>query len=423
MTRGSPIAQQQAVRVLRVELHQADDEKIRRVAAMLDHVSDATGKQAILDPLRPRLRQLKTVRPLRFTRLLFTPFEPLIVTARAWKPGEATVPRNALGALALLVRTSLEPDVAQIDATIAGQASDTMQVITRAGAVLWPRAGEILAACTAPPPDWQRTGVRDALFLPLVHAMATVLRCGPQLRDLQRDADVAALAANETAIRAIIETLADQPPEGCVMVAQLILLQSPAAAPLLRQFIASLTDTAQRVRLNKAMADGTERALTQMESQAGIVEGVGRAPLAEIGDQVRRITRLLREIGQESGGQAHRPRLTAIRKKLDEVCRNRFSDGMTEGLVNPLTGGRGEIDRAGQTRMETCARDLRRLETAVRTVGGSGHYDDLLHKVSETVQTAAASGTLTPVRTFRLIEILTGPEAATALYREDKRRT
>jgi len=78
-----------------------------------------------------------------------------------------------------------------------------------------------------------------------------------------------------------------------------------------------------------------------MESQAGIVEGVGRAPLAEIGDQVRRITRLLREIGQESGGQAHRPRLTAIRKKLDEVCRNRFSDGMTEGLVNPLTGGRG----------------------------------------------------------------------------------
>ena len=73
--------------------------------------------------------------------------------------------------------------------------------------------------------------------------------------------------------------------------------------------------------------------------------------------------------------------------------------------------------------METCARDLRRLETAVRTVGGSGHYDNLLQQASETVQTAGASGTLTPVRTFRLIEILTGPEAATALYREDKRRT
>ena len=68
-----------ASRALRLALHAADDQKIKRITAMLDDVADPAGKQAILDPLRGRLGVLRPERPLRFARLLFTPVDSLIV--------------------------------------------------------------------------------------------------------------------------------------------------------------------------------------------------------------------------------------------------------------------------------------------------------------------------------------------------------
>ena len=53
---------QSAMQAMRHELRAADDEKIRRVTAMLDAVSGVAEKQVLLDPLRTRLR---TIRPPR----------------------------------------------------------------------------------------------------------------------------------------------------------------------------------------------------------------------------------------------------------------------------------------------------------------------------------------------------------------------
>ena len=72
-----------------------------------------------------------------------------------------------------------------------------------------------------------------------------------------------------------------------------------------------------------------------------------------------------------------------------------------------------------QSQMETCARDLRRFEVEIRKAGGSGGYQTLLLRASDAVMAAAKAGNLTPVRKYRLIEILSGSEAATALYRKE----
>jgi hypothetical protein len=292
-------------------------------------------------------------------------------------------------------------------------------VVTEAGEVLWPRAAQILAASTAPPADWSDTGVRNTAYQPLVRAIAAVLRRAPQLRCLLRDADVAALDADERAIAEILRDITDEPAEGCAMIAQLILLQSPRAAPLLRRSVTLSATTAQRALLSKAIAHGTEQALNQMESGTGLVAEIERIHFTDIGDHVRRITAVLSEIGQDTGGSAHVKRLKAIRTKLDEVCRLRFADGLSEGLIQPLTAGSAEVDPAGQVQMEMRARELRKLETVVRTAGGSVNYDALLLQASETVQAASAAGMLTPARKYRLVEILSGPEAATALYRKE----
>jgi hypothetical protein len=419
MENKTPESGQEAARALHSLLSHANDAKIRRVTEMLDGVPDVKARQTIMEPLRPRLKLLKIPHQLRLERLLFIPFEPLIVPAREWRPGDATIPRTILTAIAGVVRAGLGPDAAAIDAMVAGHRTDEIQVVTLAGEALWPRASAILAGSAEAPSDWAKTGVRETLYQPLARIVAAVLCRAPRLRSLLRDADVAVLNARDGTIAEILRTIADEPAEACAMVVQLILLQSPGAAPLLRRFIAANANSAQKALLSAALAQGTEEALAQLDGPTGIAEVIGSAPLGDIGDHVRRIATLLREVGLDTAASAHRPHLKAIRRKLDAACRARFADGMSSGLVQPLTPGSGAVDQAGQIRMETCIRDLRKLETEVRTAGGASGYDDLLVEASDTVHAAAAAGTLTPVRTCRLIELLSGPEAALALYRKE----
>jgi hypothetical protein len=177
-------------------------------------------------------------------------------------------------------------------------------------------------------------------------------------------------------------------------------------------------NTVQKAMLQRALARGMEQGLKRVESQSGVMDEITRAPLATVGDEVRRLATFLHEMSEDTGAAAHRPRLNAMRERLDQVCRKRFANGLAEGVVQPLATASGVLDGTGQTQLETRARDLRSLETVARKVGGAGSYDHLLLQAAETVRVAAKAGTLTPVRTLRLVEILAGSGAAAAMYRE-----
>jgi hypothetical protein len=408
-----------AANALSHELRAADDLKIRRITAMLDEVSDAPGKQAILDPIRARLGALKPIRPLRFPRLLFTPVEPLIVAPRAWRAGDITVPRSVLMSLSNVVRAGFGTETSLIDAMIAGHKTDATQVVTAAGAVMWPRAAEILAASSVPA-DWAETGLRSALYPTLASAIAAVLRRAPQLRCLLLDEALGALETDRRVIEDILRNIADEPADGCAMVLELVLQQAPHAASVLGACVSAVQNPADKAVLQRAMARAMEQVLGRMEGEFGIMDEIARVPLAEVGEDVRRVSTFLRAIGDDSSGSAYRPRIKAIRERLDLACRERFATGIAEGLVQPLAAASGQMDKVGQAQLETCARELRTLETVARKVGGAVKYDNLLVQASKTVQAAAGAGTLTPVRQFRLIEILAGSEAAVALYRKKK---
>lgn len=418
MQNGSSDAGQQAVRALRHELRDADDQKVKRITAVLDEIADPTVNQSILDPFRDRLAVLKPVRPIRFSRVLFVPLDPVIVPARDWKPGDPSVPRTALASMCRVVRAQLAAEAGVIDKIIAGRKADTTQAITLAGERLWPQAAEILAVAPAPA-DWVDTGLRPAVYQPLAVAIAAVLRRGSQLRCLLRDGEVGALEADDGAIRDLLHNITSEPAEGQAMITRLILLQSPHAAPAVRRFMSSSRDLATRTMLQQAMAGGVEHALAKLESDAGFAKDIARVALADAGVEVRRITTLLAEIEEENGAAANRPRLRAIREKLNQACQTRFADGLREGVVTPLAEAAGLMDGAGQIQLENCTRDLRALEIIARRVGSPAHYDRLLAQASDAVLAAAASGTLSPVRKIRLIEILAGPEAAEALYRQE----
>jgi hypothetical protein len=189
-------AAQADVGALRHELGTANDEKIKRVTEILDQVTDPRVNQAILDPLRARLAALNLMRPLRFSRLLFLPLDPLIVPASRWKPDEPSVPRTALAPLIRIVRAGLGSEMVFIERTIAGRRTDATQAIVLAGEALWPCAADILAAASAPD-DWTEAGLSLRVFTPLAQAVSAVLRRGPHLYLLRRDHEIGVLDIDE----------------------------------------------------------------------------------------------------------------------------------------------------------------------------------------------------------------------------------
>jgi hypothetical protein len=404
-----------AVSALRGQLLEADDRKIRRVLAVVDGVSDPAVNQALLDPLRLRLASLKPVRPLRFSRLLFIPLDPLLVPARGWRQREPTVPRSVLTPIARTVRAGLGGVAPYIDKIVAGGEADVTLAITQAGDVLWPRAAEILDQ--APPPeDWPETGLPLAAYRPLAASIAAVFRRAAQLRRLARSEEIGALETDDEAVDNILRNITNEPETGCAMIARLILVRAPHAAAALRRIVASARSQDEKTVMRQAMDRGMEGVLSHMEQDTGFVDGVGHATLSDVGEEVRRVTTLLREIEGDPEFARHWRRLKAIREKLDETCRERFARGINEGLVAPLSALDAPLDAAGQSELESRARDLRKLDAVARKIGGAADYDRQLRLASNAARTAAEAGTLTPMRRLRLVEILEGPEAAAALY-------
>ncbi len=403
---------------MRTQLLAADDAKIARILAVVETAADPNINRMLLDPLRARLAALKPGRTLRFTRLLFIPLDPLIVAAPQWKPGEPAVPRTALDAIAGCVRRALGGEAAVLDAKIEGLKTDAAEVVTATGALLWPRAAEILDGAGVPD-DWGRTGLRHDVWAGLARSVATVLRRAPQLRALIRDSEIGAIETDDRIVRDILRGTANEPPEGCAMLTRLILEQSPRAAALLRRLASLSANPAEKAVLRQAVATGMDCVLTRMEESDGLDAEVGKVSLPDATGEVRRIAVLLKEIEDDPDFAKQRQRVQGIRTKLDLACRARFAEGMEEGLISPLTATADPVDGAGQTRLENRARDLRSLEKSGRKIGGGDSYDRQLAQAAEIVLKAAETGMLTPVRRLRLIEILSGVEAAEALYHLD----
>jgi hypothetical protein len=393
---------------------EADDKKIRRILAVLDGVADPAVNKVLLDPLRERLAVLKPARPLRFARLLFIPMDPLAVPIGAWRPGEPLIPRSILTQLAKITRAGLEELARSVDKIIADGKSDPTQAITDAGEALWPRAAEILA--TAPmPADWAATGCEPASFKPLVAALAAVFRRAPQLRRLALSEDIGALDVDEQAMEGILLNIADESELGCAMIARLILVQSPRAAGLLRRIVAMGRTPIEKAVIQTAMDRGISAVLDDMERTTGFAD-IGHAAAAEVGPAVRRMTTLLREIENDTGSVRHWPRLKPIRARLDQVCRDRITREVGDNLIHPLATASAPIGGQAQTDLESRSRDVRVMEAAARKIAAAPGYDLLLRSATNAVEAAAGAGILTPMRGFRLLEILAGSEAAEALY-------
>lgn len=384
-------------------LSDAPDAHVARAVALVDALPSRGEADQLLAPLRPRLARLRPPRPLRFARLLFLPLDPVIVAPPRWRPNLPAIPRSVLNALAATVRAGPEAPIAAVDALIRTATLPDAETVARAGALLWPHAAALLFR--APPPvGWAETGLGPALYPPLARRVSVVLAQALVLEEQVAEAAVGIVPPRAGPVRAMLADVCQRCPEACPMLVAVLLGRLPQCAGLLDSLAGELGPKIEPL-LRQATVEATEALLSRMEAAGSAEQAVGAGELADSVQDVRRISLLLRRLGESSTAPQLQARLHAVRQRLSAGCRQAFAWAMAEQFLPALRQG------GSAASLEATARRLRELETDARLLGDGEAYDAQLRQAAAAV---AADDARSLVARARLMEIFVGPEAAAA---------
>ncbi len=377
----------EAVEQVQASLAQARDAQVARVVAMVDAMPERGAADALIAPLRPRLAQLRPVRPPGFLRLLFMPLNPVIMPVAEWRRSGVGVPRPALAPLGAAIRAALPDDIGR-----RGEAEGA----EGAAPAPWPEAAAVVAALAAPP-DWcTASGLSPDDFAPVAAIVAAVLAEAQAIERLARQRD----AVDDADIRAILvrSRLRGEAALDSVVLVLLARLAVPAR-------VAALATEATG-------GDGvTGRAIDRLAASLG-PDGAETADVREAAMEAARVAAMLDAL---DGGASpeRRARLEQVRRDADALSRRSFGQAVGHTLALAQAAMTASCDDSAVGAIEACARDLRRLETAGRRLGGGGYYDAQLAEAAALIRTLDAD--LGLADRVRLTEILVGPEQATAL--------
>ena len=409
-----PVGPTHAVNDIRRSLAATENEKLKRVVAVLDTMEVRGSADHVLNAIRPRLHQLRLPRPLRFARLLFMPLDTLIVNVSKWKQSDPTVPRTTLVAIAHTVRAGLGSRATEIGALISGCTTDNTACVEQAGAMLWPAAAEILAARPAPV-GWRETGMPVSIFHALAPAIAMVLQRLPALRDLAARCRDGVLEPNFEMLQGVCEGFETLPSTVQVMVMTLAMNEIPDFTRLLDS---TASQRGKPSLLLRACDQARERHLMRLSAPGGIEGAVVTGHLSMVASQVRRIAGLLAEMQASYQLKEQRAAVQALFGRLDACCQNRFAEDMTGQFLTPLRYVLATGDCAAQPQLESAIRQLRNLETEARSFGGGPVYDRLLRAAADNIVTNCR-GVMGTTQRVRLIELLVGSDEAAALWESE----
>ncbi|HET8995943.1 MAG TPA: hypothetical protein VFN42_04685, partial [Acetobacteraceae bacterium] len=343
------------------ELHKslasAQDAQITQLVAMVDRLRDRGAIDDLVAPFRARLARLRPARPLRFSRLLFNPVDPLIVPAPRWRLESPCLPRTVLAPLAEAAHATMGAEAAQIDAAIAGHSTRDLSVIAQAGALLWPSAAQALLRSGVPAGWVRQTGLSQAMFRHIAANVSAVLDQVLALQTLRAEAEVGAPLRLQVLTTMLRQVNAARP-EALGLLIALVLARLPEAGPLLRKAGTEIGGVAA-VAVRAATEQAKCSLLDRLEAEGGTEALVVGTGLTEVGAAVRRIATLLQSM--ESGGAGSAQRVEQLRQRLDVSCRTRFTAGLQNEFVRSLEALVGSPDDAAVMRLEEAARGLREL--------------------------------------------------------------
>src|SRR5580658_3586567 len=406
-----------AIREVARGLADAGDAQILKVVAMVDAMPERGAADQLIAPLRSRLARLRPPRPLRFARLLFLPLDPLIVPGARWRLDQPAIPRTAIPLLAVAVELELGPLGRTVTATIEGRTTHDLDVIERAGRMLWQGAARILMELECPA-NWETAGLGVPAYKPLARRIGALLFQSGALRRMMADAALGLVPPEADAVRAMFEDAIGREPDVQSMLIALLLARIPEAGPVLVKVAATL-GSRTAVLMRRASEQAADMLLDQLEAPGGAEGQLGGEDLAEVGMTVRRLTSLLKVLDGETMTRERRERLNDVRPRVRAGCEALFTERLTSDLIEPLRAFSADPGAEVLAELETAARGLRMLETEARRAGDEKTYDVLLGRTADMVREMVDQGELDRVGGLRLMEIVAGPDVALALLGEE----
>jgi hypothetical protein len=394
------------LRALSRDIAEAGEPQIKRIVAHVDAMANRGAADALIEPLRQRLRLLRPPRPLRLARLMFYPLDPLIVPGSRWLPGRTTIPRSALTAITERVRQAMGPEAQAIEAEIAGKTTADAGLITALGRPLWPAVARILLEANVPE-GWEATGLGDVAYRPLADSIAALLTQAAPLDRLCAETANGLLPPNPEKVGFMLRHIAGTCPAALPMLIALLLVRLPQAAASIR-----LDGGPDAAAIEMAFNQATDRVLRQLEEEDGTEALIAAGKLADAGAAAARIAKLLEQLDTGHRTPQRREQLRSLRQRLDASSRARFTLGLQEEFLMPLQNLGNPPDPAAIRDLEAAARGLRVLEMEARAVGSGASYDFLLRQATATVKDGALRDRLAVVDQARLVEVLAGPDAA-----------
>jgi len=389
------------MRTMRRELAAAPDAQVLAVLRLVEAMPDRGAADSLLAPLRARLRVLRPVRPLRFSRLLFLPLDPVIVPPNEWRPEQPLLPRSAIAPLTELIRYALPAQTEAVEQSIAHQTSTDRAAIARQGALLWPEAARVLRRAVMPA-SWRSCGLRPDDFPSLSQAVAAVLAVAPDLAGLE-DSSLPAGELN-AALAALLDAAAALGAIAWGMLLAILLQRFPqAAAP-------ASAAAAAASRADRPLRHAAETA--QAHGLRWVEEAPNLPVMGDLDDVVAVVRRQVTMLTSCGADPSQRHRATTLAAALRDNLTSQMDAGVQLRLVDRLTAlPKGQPQDGVLDAMEEDARALRRLELEIRRLGGPTAPATFRRAADAVI----ARTDLDAMDRARLVEILLGAQDAAKL--------
>ena len=394
-----------AIAAIQASVATAADEQVAQIVALVDSLNHRGAADGLLAPLRPRLARLRPPRRASFTRLLFTPLDPLVVAGPGWRRDMLAVPRSALMPIADALRAATLPESEQVEVE-GRQGLLSHQRIMELAVAIWPRAAALLASNPAPPHWTEATGLPASDFAPLANRIAAVLNVAAdiQLLALRRQ------APPEDAIRTILGRTASRGVNELAAVVAVLLAVAAGSG----RIIALATEAAgsdPALAVDRAV----EHTLDTLQNAADMETLIGTS-IIQATEDAARLTGTLFEIEISAATRPERKhRIDRLRQDAHHLCLARFEAALHQELLAKVAALHACPDDKTVESFEHTARSLRRLASNGGTLGGGERYDAALRDSVWPFQQEASH--LSFADRARLIEILVGAEKTLALIK------
>jgi len=390
------------IRTLSSSVRSASDEQIAQVVATIDRMEKRGVADALVAPLRGRLRALAVRRPQTLRRISFEPLDPLILNNSVWKREQPFVPRSVLIPLFDMMRRG-NPEFAHAEMLLPRAESDST-VRALLCTMLW-RFGAGALRIAQPPHDWRQTsGLSDQDFRSIRSVVVGVLEQADRLRALDPRADETQILVQ---LREILIAAARS--GGLTWQAILVLLFSN------RDFVAYAVRLGQELAIAPELAIGLNAAFSNVSAVLqnrldGLSEAACFSPL-ELADMVDVIV----DLEAAAGPRSERKRIAEVlRRNANQLCAKAVTQTIDRELMPALKRDGNEVQPEVQSLAEAAARSARTLGLVAERLGVGDKYEARARKAIVFLNDPA--NCLDPVDRARLLEIMgRGTEAREVL--------